>query len=167
MPASCFWALSKVACFIGSPLVSSNVFIALSSARNCASTSFDVCRVESASRQGCRMRDTLERRCLQTLPTPCQWVSVVAQAATRACACATWAGSAWALLETVVKPPGLSSPCTMECGEGLLTAFGLSFTPHIECKTRPDLRLRPHAIDVVLHLAIAPVAAFHRIRRGG
>src|SRR3989442_13492634 len=24
--------------------------------------------------------------------------------------------------ETVVKPPGLSSPCTMECGEGLLTA---------------------------------------------
>src|SRR5262245_62693344 len=24
--------------------------------------------------------------------------------------------------DTVVKPPGLSSPCTMECGEGLLPA---------------------------------------------
>jgi len=34
-------------------------------------------------------------------------------------------------IETVVKTPGLSSPCTMECGERLLTAFGLSFTPHI------------------------------------
>ena len=33
--------------------------------------------------------------------------------------------------ETVVLTPGLSSPCTMECGEGLLTAFGLGFTPHI------------------------------------
>jgi len=34
--------------------------------------------------------------------------------------------------ETVVKTPGLSSPCTMECGESLLTAVGLSFTPHLQ-----------------------------------
>src|SRR5688572_27639868 len=47
--------------FIGSPLLSSNVSIALSSARNCSSTSFDVWRIESASRQGCRMRDKLDR----------------------------------------------------------------------------------------------------------
>ena len=33
--------------------------------------------------------------------------------------------------ETVVKTPGLSSPCTMECGESLLLAFGVGFTPHI------------------------------------
>jgi len=66
-------------------------------------------------------------------------------------------------LETVVKTPGLSSPCTMECGEGLLPAFGLSFTPHIERKTRPDLRLRPHPVDTLLHLAIAPVAPLHCI----
>ena len=33
--------------------------------------------------------------------------------------------------ETVVKPPGLSSPCTMKGGEGLLTTFGVGFTPHI------------------------------------
>jgi hypothetical protein len=33
--------------------------------------------------------------------------------------------------ETVVKPPGLSSPCTMKGGEGLLTTFGVGFPPHI------------------------------------
>ena len=49
----------------------------------------------------------------------------------------------------------------------MLTAFGLGFAPHIQCKARTDLRLRTHAIDVVLHLAIASVAAFHRIRGGG
>src|SRR5262249_21003749 len=38
MPASCLRTLSKVSCFLGSPLVSSNVSIALSSARNCSST---------------------------------------------------------------------------------------------------------------------------------
>src|SRR5215469_13436533 len=69
--------------------------------------------------------------------------------------------------ETVVKTPGLSSPCTMECGEGVLPAFGLSFTPHIERQTRPDLRLRPHPVDTLLPLAIAPVAPLHGIRGGG
>src|SRR5215467_2657929 len=69
--------------------------------------------------------------------------------------------------ETVVKTPGLSSPCTMECGEGLLTAFGVSFTPHIQRQTRPDLLLCPHPIHTLLHLAIAPVAPFHGIRGGG
>jgi hypothetical protein len=34
-------------------------------------------------------------------------------------------------IETVVKPPGLSSPCTMKGGEGLLTTFGVGFPPHI------------------------------------
>src|SRR5207253_9025129 len=70
-------------------------------------------------------------------------------------------------IETVVKAPGLSSPCTMECGEGLLTAFGLGFTPHIQGQAGTDLRLRPHPVDTLLHLAIAPVAPFHRIRGGG
>jgi len=48
-----------------------------------------------------------------------------------------------------------------------LTPFGLGFTPHVQRKAHTDLRLRAHAIDVALHLAIAPVATFHRIRRGG
>src|SRR5262249_41547263 len=70
-------------------------------------------------------------------------------------------------LETVAELPGLASPCTMECGESLLTAFGLGFTPHIQRQTRPDLRLRPHPVDTLLHLAIAPVAPLHGIRGGG
>src|SRR5262245_49276098 len=69
--------------------------------------------------------------------------------------------------ETVVKTPGLSSPCTMECGEGLLTAFGVGFTPHIQGQAGTDLRLRPHPVDTLLHLAIAPVAPLHCIRGGG
>src|SRR5262245_34642731 len=72
-----------------------------------------------------------------------------------------------ALYETVVKTPGLSSPCTMECGEGLLTAFGVGFTPHIQGQAGTDLRLRPHPVDTLVHLAIAPVAPLHRIRGGG
>ena len=55
----------------------------------------------------------------------------------------------------------------MECGERLLTAFGLGFAPHTQCKARTELRLRTYPVDVVLHLAIAPVAAFHRIRGRG
>src|SRR5919201_3593712 len=70
-------------------------------------------------------------------------------------------------LDTVVKPPGLPSPCTMKCGEGLLTAFSVGFTPHIQRQARTDLRLRPHPVDTLLHLAIAPVAPLHRIRGGG
>ena len=69
--------------------------------------------------------------------------------------------------DTVVKPPGLSSPCTMKCGEGLLTAFGVGFTPHVQRQACANLPLRAYAIDIALHLAIAPVAAFHRIGRGG
>src|SRR4029077_12181488 len=57
------------------------------------------------------------------------------------------------VFETVVKTPGLSSPCTMECGEGLLTAFGVGFTPHIQRKAGADLRLRPHPVDTLLPLA--------------
>src|SRR5262249_8055495 len=49
-------------------------------------------------------------------------------------------------LETVVKTPGLSSPCTMQCGERLLTAFSLGFTPHIQRKTSTDLLARPHPV---------------------
>src|SRR5438093_3455693 len=67
--------------------------------------------------------------------------------------------------ETVVKIPGLSSPCTMEGGEGLLTAFGLGFTPHSQCQACTDLHLRAYPVEVFLHLAIAPVASLHRIRR--
>jgi hypothetical protein len=55
----------------------------------------------------------------------------------------------------------------MECGEGLLTPFGLGFTPHIQGQAGLDLRLRPHPVDTLLHLAIAPVAPLHRMRGGG
>jgi hypothetical protein len=55
----------------------------------------------------------------------------------------------------------------MECGEGLLPAFGLRFTPHIQGQAGTDLRLRPHPVDTLWHLAIAPVAPLHRIRGGG
>ena len=51
----------------------------------------------------------------------------------------------------------------MKYCKGLLTAFSLRFTPHIQCKTRTDLRVRPHAVDTLLPLAIAPVAPFHGI----
>src|SRR5215468_7765088 len=69
--------------------------------------------------------------------------------------------------ETVAELPGLASPGTMKCCQGLLPAFGLRFTPHIQRKTRPDLLLRPHPVDTLLHLAIAPVAPLHGIRGGG
>ena len=69
--------------------------------------------------------------------------------------------------ETVAEPPGLSSPCTMKCGKGLLPAFGVGFTPHIQRKARTDLLVRPHPVDTFLHLAIAPVAPLHRVRGGG
>ena len=49
----------------------------------------------------------------------------------------------------------------------MLTAFGLGFTPHVQRQACADLPLRAYAIDVALHLAIAPVAAFHRIGRRG
>ena len=48
-----------------------------------------------------------------------------------------------------------------------MTPCGLGFTPHVQGQAPTDLRLRTYAIDVALHLAIAPVATFHRIRRGG
>jgi hypothetical protein len=64
--------LSKVSCFIGNPLVASRASIALRSARHCSSTSFDVWRSASTSRQGCRRRDTLDRCWRQALPTSCQ-----------------------------------------------------------------------------------------------
>src|SRR5262245_35740071 len=69
--------------------------------------------------------------------------------------------------ETVVKTPGLSSPCTMKGGASLLTACGVGFTPHIERKTRPALRLCPPPVATLLHLARAPLAAVHRIGRRG
>ena len=69
--------------------------------------------------------------------------------------------------ETVAELPGLSSPCTMKCGKGLLPAFGVGFTPHIQRKARTDLLVRPHPVDTFLHLAIAPVAPLHCVRGGG
>src|SRR4029453_1921548 len=71
------------------------------------------------------------------------------------------------IFETVVKPPGLSSPCTMQCGAGLLTAFGGGFTPHVQRQARTDLLVRPPPVDTLLPLAIAPVAPLHRMRGGG
>jgi len=67
------------------------------------------------------------------------------------------------------RDTGLFSSCTrlMECLEGVLTAFGLGFPPHVQRKACTDLHLRAHAIDVALPRAIAPIAAFHRMGRGG
>ena len=55
----------------------------------------------------------------------------------------------------------------MECGEGLLAAFGLGFTPHIQGQAGTELCLRPYTIDTLLHLAIAPITPLHRMRGGG
>ena len=49
----------------------------------------------------------------------------------------------------------------------MLTAYGLGFTPHIEGQASPDLSLWAHAIDLLLHLAIAPVAPLHGIGSRG
>lgn len=47
-----------------------------------------------------------------------------------------------------------------------MTAFGVGFAPHVQCEAHLDLRLRAHAIDVARHLALAPIAACHRLGRG-
>src|SRR4030095_12172656 len=69
--------------------------------------------------------------------------------------------------DTVAELPGLSSPCTMKYGESVLTAFSVGCTPPIQRKTGTDLLARPHPIDTLLHLAIAPIAPLHRMRGGG
>ena len=48
-----------------------------------------------------------------------------------------------------------------------MTAFGVGFTPHVQRQACADLRVRPHSVDTLLPLAIAPIAAFHRIGRRG
>ena len=55
----------------------------------------------------------------------------------------------------------------MQCCQGVLTAFGVGFTPHVQSQARTDLRLRAYPVDLLLPLAIAPVPTFHRIGRGG
>ena len=55
----------------------------------------------------------------------------------------------------------------MEGREGLLTTFGLGFTPHIQRQAGTNLRLCAHAVDLFLHLTIASVAPFHGMRGGG
>src|SRR4029450_14132609 len=71
------------------------------------------------------------------------------------------------IYETVAELPGLASPCTMQCCQGLLPAFGVGFTPHIQRQARTNLPLRPYPVDTLLHLAIAPVTPLYRIRGGG
>jgi hypothetical protein len=48
----------------------------------------------------------------------------------------------------------------------LLPAFSLRFTPHIQRHAGTNLRLCAHAVDLLLPLAIAPVAPFHGMRGG-
>src|SRR4030095_7170474 len=50
--------------------------------------------------------------------------------------------------------------------EGLLPAFSLSFTPPIQRHAGTNLRLCAHAVALLLHLAIAPVAPCHGMRGG-
>ena len=71
------------------------------------------------------------------------------------------------MADTVVKPPGLPSPRTMKCDEGLWTAFSVGFTPHIQRQAGTALSLRAYPVDLFLHLAIAPVAPLHRMRGRG
>jgi hypothetical protein len=49
----------------------------------------------------------------------------------------------------------------------VLTAFGLGFTPPIQRQAGTDLHVRAHAVDVLLPLAIAPVAPLDGMRGGG
>ena len=69
--------------------------------------------------------------------------------------------------ETVAELPGLCSSCKVKECKGLLTACSVRFTPQSQRQTRTALRLRPHAVDTLLPLAIAPVAPFHGIRSCG
>ena len=69
--------------------------------------------------------------------------------------------------ETVAELPGLCSACKVKECQGLLTACSVRFTPQLQRQTRTDLRWRPHAVDTLLPLAIAPVAPFHGIRSCG
>jgi hypothetical protein len=55
----------------------------------------------------------------------------------------------------------------MECCKGVLTAFGLGCTPHVQRQARTDRRLRAYTIDVAVPLAIAPVTACHGLGRRG
>ena len=55
----------------------------------------------------------------------------------------------------------------MQSLERLVTPFAWGFSPHVQSNARADLLLRAHPVDTFLPLAIAPVAAFHRIGRGG
>ena len=55
----------------------------------------------------------------------------------------------------------------MKCGEGVLPAFSVGFTPHIQRQARTNLCVRPHPVDTLLPLARAPIAPLHRIRGGG
>lgn len=48
-----------------------------------------------------------------------------------------------------------------------MAPFALGFSPHVQREACTDLLLCAHAVDLLLHLARAPVAAFHRIGRGG
>ena len=43
----------------------------------------------------------------------------------------------------------------------------LGFSPHVQRQACADLGLRAYPVDLFLHLAIAPVAPLHRIRRRG
>ena len=51
--------------------------------------------------------------------------------------------------------------------KGLVPSCALGFAPHIERNAGRDLLLGAHTIDTLLHLAIAPIAPFHRIRGRG
>src|SRR5712664_4442743 len=50
--------------------------------------------------------------------------------------------------ETVVKTPGLSSPCKMKRCKGLLTAFGLGFAPHVQRQACADLCVCTYPVDL-------------------
>jgi hypothetical protein len=50
--------------------------------------------------------------------------------------------------------------------EGRLSAFGLTFSAHVQNHSMPDGRLRSHSIDGLLHLAIATIASLNCVGGG-
>ena len=70
-------------------------------------------------------------------------------------------------LDVLFLTTGFIQPVPDGVRRGFVAAFGLGFTPHIQGQPCTDLHLRAHAVDVLLHLAIAPVAPLYCIGRRG
>jgi hypothetical protein len=57
-------------------------------------------------------------------------------------------------------------PCTMERFPGVRAAVLLGITEHVQGDAVVDVLLSAHAIDRLLHFAVAPIPPFHGVRGG-